>query len=72
MDRIAVFVIVTGLLLSAIGIVILGGTIFGEWFDPEARGTVKTFAAAAPFLGLVMIGFAGSRSGHRPLPRNTA
>lgn len=65
MDRLAIFMILAGVIVSAVGIIVLGGTVLGDWFGEESRSTIKTIAAAAPFFGLVLLGCGGSRSGTR-------
>lgn len=61
MDRIAIAMILTGVVVSLVGIVVLGGTLLGEWFGPESRHVVRNVAAVAPFFGLVLLGCGGSR-----------
>ncbi len=67
MDRVATTLIVTGVLLAVAGIVTMGGTTFGQWFSDDFRGTATYMAAAAPVLGLALLGMGGSRVPQRTL-----
>ena len=67
MDRVAMGLILTGMLLAVAGIVTMGGTTFGDWFAEDVRGTATYLAAAAPVVGLALLGMGGSRVPPRAL-----
>ena len=71
MDRISTFLIFTGVSLAVAGIVVMGGTTFGEWFAEDFRGTATYIAAAAPVVGLALLGMGGSRVPTRALSVRT-